>query len=174
MESNDLSIRRAGDKDVNLIAALGIATCYEAYFELDPSHDLADYCMRFFDPEVVREEIADPGSTHLVAECRGKAVGFVKMREGRMAECLAGANAIEVQRIYVLERLKGNGIGRELLSAAMAVGREKGYAKLWLGVWDKNRAAQRFYEKLGMNNIGTTDFTDGKSNFVNFVYATDL
>ena len=44
----------------------------------------------------------------------------------------------------------------------------------WSEWWDKNRAAQRFYEKLGMNNIGTTDFTDGKSNFVNFVYATDL
>lgn len=174
MDGNELSIRKADARDVNLIAALGITTCYEAYFELDPSHDLADYCVRFFDPKVVGDEIADSGSTHLIAELRGKAVGFVKLREGRTVECLAGENAIEVQRIYVLERMKGAGIGRRLLSAAMTVGREKGYEKLWLGVWDKNRAAQRFYERLGMSNIGTTDFTDGKSRFLNFVYAIDL
>lgn len=174
MDGNDLSIRTADARDVNLIAALGIATCYEAYFELDPSHDLADYCVRFFDPNLVRNEIADSASTHLIAEHRGKAVGFVKMREGKIVECLSDANAIEVQRIYVLERMKGRGIGRKLLSAAMEVGREKGYETLWLGVWDKNCAAHRFYENVGMRNIGTTDFTDGKSDFVNFVYAIDL
>jgi hypothetical protein len=37
-----LKIRRADIEDLNIISSLAIATCYEAYFELDPSKDLAD------------------------------------------------------------------------------------------------------------------------------------
>jgi ribosomal protein S18 acetylase RimI-like enzyme len=170
----ELSVRRAGPRDVNLIAALGVTTCYEAYYELDPSHDLADYCARFFDPKVVADEVADENCTHLIVESRGNAIGFAKLREGNVIECVAGMSAIELQRIYVLEREKGRGIGRMLLNAACDVGREKGYEMLWLGVWDRNTAAQRFYDSIGMRRIGTTDFTDGKSLFLNYVYATEL
>jgi diamine N-acetyltransferase len=54
------------------------------------------------------------------------------------------------------------------------IGREKGYETLWLGVWDKNIAAQRFYEKIGMGNVGTTDFSDGKNEFINLVFAKNI
>ena len=169
-----LNIRQATIKDLNLISTLGITTCYEAYFELDPSHDLADYCMNFFSLEQVKQELNDENSTYLIAEFNGKAVGFVKLREGKKIECLAGKNAIEVQRIYLLEKLKGKNIGQALMDKCFEIGREKGYEMLWLGVWDKNIAAQKFYEKIGMKNIGLTDFSDGKIEFINLVFAKEI
>ena len=54
---NELDIRKATIADLNLISALAITTHYEAYFELDPSHDLADYCVRFFNLETVKEKM---------------------------------------------------------------------------------------------------------------------
>ena len=33
--------------------------------------------------------------------------------------------------------------GQRLIEAGAAIGREKGYEVLWLGVWDKNVAAQK-------------------------------
>ncbi|MBK7709452.1 MAG: GNAT family N-acetyltransferase [Acidobacteria bacterium] len=171
---SELIIRKANARDVRLISALSITTCYEAYFEFDPPHDLADYCFNFLSPEATETEFNDPSSTFLIAELGGNAVGFIKLRENKVVECLKGRNAIEVQRIYVLEKLKGRKIGQRLIEAGAAIGREKGYEVLWLGVWDKNVAAQKFYERIRMTNIGTTDFTDGKSDFVNFVYAREL
>jgi ribosomal protein S18 acetylase RimI-like enzyme len=168
---DELRIRRAEARDVRLISALSITTCYEAYFELDPPHDLADYCFNFLNPEKTGIEFDDPDSTFLIAETGRAAVGFVKLRENHPVDCLNGRKAIEIQRIYVLERMKGRAVGRRLFEASVAVGREKGYETLWLGVWDKNISAQRFYERLGMANIGTTGFTDGKNDFVNFVFA---
>ncbi len=171
---SELIIREAAAKDVRLISALAITTCYEAYFELDPAHDLADYCFNFLSPEATETEFSDPDSTFLIAEINERAVGFVKLRENKIVECLKGRHAIEVQRIYVLEKLKGRKIGNRLLDAGAAIGRERGYETLWLGVWDKNTAAQKFYERIGMTNVGTTGFTDGKSDFVNFVFAMEL
>ena len=166
-----VTIRPATTDDINILAALGTTTCYEAYFELDPSSDLADYCARIYSPENIRTEFNDPNSTYFIAEINDRAVGFAKLRENNRVDCLGDAHAIELQRIYVLERLKGQNVGKALITRCLDSAREKGYDTLWLGVWEKNMRAQRFYEKIGMKNIGTTDFSDGKNSFINFVYA---
>ena len=166
-----VTIRPATTDDINILAALGTTTCYEAYFEIDPSSDLADYCARIYSPENIRTEFNDPNSTYFIAEINDRAVGFAKLRENNRVDCLGDAHAIELQRIYVLERLKGQNVGKALITRCLDSAREKSYDTLWLGVWEKNMRAQRFYEKIGMNNIGTTDFSDGKNSFINFVYA---
>jgi diamine N-acetyltransferase len=170
----NLMIRPATISDIHIISALGITTCYEAYFELDPSQDLAEYCVNSFSLEQLTAEIEDVNSTFLIAEFNRKAVGYAKLREGKKIECLKGKNAIEVQRIYILEKVKGKNVGKLLMEKCHEIGREKGYETLWLGVWDKNVAAQKFYEKIGMENIGTTDFSDGKNEFINLVFAKEL
>ena len=170
----EFMVRHAASEDINILAALGTTTCYEAYFQLDPSRDLADYCVRVYSPESVRLEFDDPDSTYFLAEIEGRAIGFAKLRENNRIDCLSDANAIEVHRIYVLEKMKGQGVGKLLMDKCLHVAREKGYDKLWLGVWEHNLPAQRFYERLGMTNIGTTGFTDGKTDFVSFVYAINL
>lgn len=171
---NELVIRKATIEDFHLISVLAITTHYEAYFELDPSHDLADYCIRFFNLETVKTELENPKLTYLIAEFAGNAVGFAELREGKKIECMQGKNAIEIQRIYVIEPMKGKKIGKALIEKCCEIGREKGYQTVWLGVWDKNVEAQKFYEKIGMKNIGITDFSDGKNEFLNFVFAIDI
>ncbi|HMS39275.1 MAG TPA: GNAT family N-acetyltransferase [Pyrinomonadaceae bacterium] len=169
-----LTIRRATISDVQIISALGITTCYEAYFELDPSKDLAEYCVKFFSLEALTAEFEDTSSTFLIAELNCKAIGYAKLREGKKIECLQGKNAIEVQRIYILEKMKGKKLGAKLMEKCFEIAREKNYETLWLGVWDKNIAAQKFYEKIGMKIIGITDFSDGKNEFINLVFATEI
>jgi GNAT superfamily N-acetyltransferase len=169
--NKEITVRNATVEDINILAALGTTTCYEAYFELDPSSDLADYCARIYSPENVRIEFEDLNSTYFIAEINDRAVGFAKLREDNRVECLGDAHAIELQRIYVLERIKGQNVGKVLLERCLEAARQKGYETLWLGVWDKNLRGQRFYEKMGMKNIGTTGFNDGKNDFINFVYA---
>lgn len=78
-----LVIRKATIDDVNLISVLAITTHYEAYFELDPSPDLADYCIRFFNLETVKSELENPSLTYIIAEYKGNAVGFAELREGK-------------------------------------------------------------------------------------------
>jgi ribosomal protein S18 acetylase RimI-like enzyme len=70
--------------------------------------------------------------------------------------------------------MKGKGIGKALIEKCCEIGREKGYASIWLGVWDKNVEAQKFYRKIGMENVGLTDFSDGKNEFLNFVFAKEI
>ena len=170
----NLTIRQATIADLHLISVLAITTHYEAYFELDPSHDLVDYCVNFFNLETVKNELESPKLTFLIVEFDGNAVGFAQLREGKKIACIEGKNAIEIQRIYVIEKMKGKRIGQALIEKCFQIAKEKGYETLWLGVWDKNIEAQKFYQKIGMENVGTTDFSDGKNDFINLVFANDL
>lgn len=90
----ELKIRVASIADIHIISALGITTCYEAYFEIDPSQDLAEYCLKFFSLPQLTEELNDVNSTFLIAESGGNAIGYVKLREGKQIECLNEKPAI--------------------------------------------------------------------------------
>jgi diamine N-acetyltransferase len=173
-KKNNFKIRLANISDLCLISALGIVTCYEAYFELDASHGLAEYCLEAFSSQQLTSELEDVNSTFLIAELDGKSIGYAKLREGKKVACLEGIHAIEVQRIYLLEKVKGRNFGKLLLQRCFQVGKEKGYETLWLGVWDQNLRAQKFYEKLEFENIGVTEFAYGDETTVSFVMVKNI
>ena len=168
------SIRQADVSDKNIICALGITTFYEAYFEQDDSHDLANYVMESFSSERMKGELNDANSTFFIAELDGKAVGYAKLRENSEVDCLKNENAVELQRIYLLEREQRKGVGAALLNRCLEGARAKGYETLWLGVWELNAAALAFYEKEGFVKVGKVQFHYGESVGTNCVMKIDL
>lgn len=169
-----LSIRQADITDTNIICALGVTTFYEAYFEQDESSDLADYVLESFSQAQIEAELYSTDSTFFIAELNGKAVGYAKLRENSMVDCLENENAVELHRIYILERAKGKGVGGKLLNQCFETARAKGYETIWLGVWERNRAAIRFYEKLGFVKVGELQFPYGKTVGTNYVMKIKL
>jgi diamine N-acetyltransferase len=68
---------------------------------------------------------------------------------------------VEVARLYTLEKVWGTGLGQLLLDAAIDFGRQEGKTWLWLGVWEHNARAIRFYEKNGLRIFGSHPFPFG-------------
>ena len=56
-----------------------------------------------------------------------------------------------IDDICVDEAARGSGIGTALFEHVRAFARDKGVYNLTLNVWDKNEAAQAFYEKCGFH-----------------------
>jgi ribosomal protein S18 acetylase RimI-like enzyme len=170
----NLSIRQVDISDMNIICALGVTTFYEAYYEQDDSRDLANYVIKSFNPVRIEDELNDANSTFFIAELNGKAVGYAKLRENLPVDCLKNENAVELQRIYILERAKGKGVGGELLNRCFTAARAKGYETIWLGVWEQNPAAIKFYEKTGFVKIGEMQFPYGETVGTNYVLKMKL
>jgi len=89
-------------------------------------------------------------------------------------DCLKNSNAVELHRIYILERAKGKAIGGKLLNRCFGTARAKGYETLWLGVWERNAAALKFYEKIGFTKVGELQFPYGETVGTNFVLKIEL
>jgi diamine N-acetyltransferase len=169
-----LSIRKAGISDVKIICALGVTTFYEAYFAFDDSSDLAEYVLENFSVGQIEKELKDKNSTFFIAEIEKGAVGYAKLRENAPAECLAGENTIEIHRIYILEKMKGKRVGDALMKKCFDEARRKNYKSVWLGVWEENLLAQKFYQKYGFEKVGELQFPYADVIGTNYVLKLKL
>ncbi len=57
-------------------------------------------------------------------------------------------------------------------AVSIAVERHKKY--IWLGVWEKNENALRFYKKKGLYEIGTHTFVMGEDKQTDYILSKDL
>ena len=172
--TNTLEIKKAGPADVSLLSVLASVTFYEAYYEQDSPHDLANYIVDSFEVGSINEQIADPHCTFFIIYLDGRAVGYAKLLDGSREPCVRSANTIELKRIYVLERLWRRGAGEALLRHCIEVARQMNKDSIWLGVWQQNARALPFYEKHGFEKVGTLEFPYGESVGINDVLELNL
>lgn len=99
--------------------------------------------------------------TILVAEADGAVVGWVEFGDVVIPEVDVRPGDQELRRLYVETAHQGLGIGRQLMTAALAHPRLAAARRVFLQVWEQNEKAIRLYESLGFRSVGTTTFRIG-------------
>ncbi|MEM7051516.1 MAG: GNAT family N-acetyltransferase [Acidobacteriota bacterium] len=161
---NDLELRLATTSDVATLADLGARTFRDAFAADNDPDDLERYLATAFSPAQVARELADPGATFLLACDPGAErtpLGYVKLQAGGRYPCLGGRRPVELVRLYVESSAIGTGCGSALMAACLAEARRQGFDRLWLGVWEHNPRAIRFYERWHFEVVGDHEFLLG-------------
>ena len=149
MSPEPILVRTARMGDYDALVAL--------FDELDELHRQArpDVFRPFEGPARTREQIEQwlvgPGSTVLVAESGLDVVGLAVLLT-RPPSPFAGAvpnKVVELDNIVVRADRRGQGIGRQLLEAAVVWSRGQGADHVVVSVHAFNRDARRFYETFG-------------------------
>jgi GNAT superfamily N-acetyltransferase len=172
--SAGLRIRRATIADASLIANVGAATFVTSFGAQNTPENLAKHLANAFGEEIQKRELRDPAVTYLIAEQDGRTAGYAQVREGDAPPCVAGARPVEVRRFYVLPDFHGTGIAQALMNACADEARGRGGRTLWLGVWDQNPRAIRFYTKWGFEDAGGQTFMLGDDPQQDRVLASSL
>lgn len=95
---------------------------------------------------------SDAGARLLVTEQDSEIVGFINVGTCRDEQL---STAGEVRAIYLLPERWGRGLGRELMTAGLAVLTEAGFAEAILWVLETNARARHFFEGAGWAADGT-------------------
>jgi ribosomal protein S18 acetylase RimI-like enzyme len=133
------SVREAREADLEAVARL----LYDFNREFDDPAPLpAQLAVR------VRELLAG-GDTGLVV-AGDDPVGLALMRF-RLSLWEPGLECY-LAELYVVPALRGQGIGRSLMEAAMDLARARGAGSMDLGTAETDVAARRLYESLGFDN----------------------
>lgn len=111
-----------------------------------------DLCFQNFEEELAQlpGEYAPPRGALFLATVGGKPAGCVALRPLESSDY---PNAAEMKRLYVRDRFRGCGLGRELAEAALDAAREAGYSTVLLDTLDEMEAARGLYEGLGFHEI---------------------
>ena len=172
-------IRPAAVLDAAALSRLGAATFRET-FEADNSpEDLARYLADAFSPDQQAAEIADQHGAMLVAEHRAESgqaelVGYAHVVMGPPPAAIRGPHPLELKRLYVARAWHGRGVAQALMNAAIDAARARGARTLWLGVWERNPRAVRFYEKYGFTRVGEHTFLLGSDAQTDWLLSRPL
>ena len=158
----DVRVRVARESDAALLAELAERTFRDAFAADNTPDDMDLHCARSYGADIQRRELADPRMTYLIAEVAGEATALALVREGSdTPACVTGPDPVEIQRFYVDRPWHGRGVAQALMAACEDEARRRGARTIWLGVFERNDKARRFYEKVGFRDVGAKTFTVG-------------
>ncbi|MBW8683009.1 GNAT family N-acetyltransferase [Chitinophaga rhizophila] len=160
----NIRIRQASAEDAAAIVKIGAATFIEAFAAFNTTEGIQDYISKNFYEEKILEELNCPGSVFFLAFDADTVIGYTKLNTGDAQTEPQGADALEIERIYVSAAYYGKAVGQLLMDTGINYARQAGYRRIWLGVWEENQRALAFYRKVGFVPFGTHVFTIGKSD----------
>ena len=159
----DVKIISANLSDAERLAELARKTFWDAFHEhpANSPEDMAAYMDSAFSLDQIAGELSQPDNVYLIAETDGEPAGYARLITGRHEDGITAARPIELNRLYTHQRFLGSGIGQMLLDKCMEFASANGHDVIWLGVWEHNPRAKRFYEKNGFTYAGTHIFQLG-------------
>jgi len=98
-----------------------------------------------------QEIAADPNNELIVAECDGEIIGSLQLTFTPSLS-YQGSKRCTVESVRVDSKLRGQGIGREMMLWAIERAKEKGCLSIQLTTHNDRKDAHRFYENLGFKH----------------------
>ena len=151
----EIKIRQATTEDAKLLTDLSYTTFWDAFAHhpKNAPDDLDHYMRQAFNSEQIAAELAEPNSIFLIAELDDKPAGYAKLIVGGREEGISAVKPIELSRLYSHQEYLGKGVGQNLMDACFELAKSQDHDVMWLGVWEYNPRAQRFYEKNGFIEV---------------------
>ena len=161
--------------DVKLLQKLSVQTFIETFGAQNTEADMQEYLNNQMSTSQLKKELEHAHSNFYFAYYKDRLAGYLKLNfESAQRETVGTGTAFEVERIYLFKDFQRQGLGKVLFEKAVALGKEKGYRKLWLGVWEHNSPALAFYKKLGLTVFDKHTFVLGSDSQTDLMLELNL
>lgn len=176
MSDFQFNIRRAAIKDAERLAPLAIKIFNDTFAAnpLNKPDDMEAYIKEAFNLEQIRNELSDAETIIFVVETDSEMIGFAKLHEHSKEIGVSDPDPMEIQRFYIAHEYHGQGIAQKLMDECLAAARAGNYQTIWLGVWEYNHRAHKFYEKIGFEKAGTHIFQLGSDPQTDWIMEMKL
>ena len=157
----DFTIRAIDVKDLQVLQSLSKQTFTETFASSNTKENMDKYLLEALSLEKLTEELNNPNSLFYFIEDSHTPIGYLKLNMGTSQTELNDNSALEIERIYVTKAYQGKKVGQKLYEKAIQVAKDKEVEYVWLGVWEENHKAIRFYTKNGFTAFDKHIFTLG-------------
>jgi diamine N-acetyltransferase len=164
-----ITIQPVRPSDTAELLVLSRKTFYDAFEHVNNKDDFEAYTAVAFTHAKLLSEIENPHSQFYFALIDGEKVGYIKLNYSSAQTEFQDEDAVEIERIYVLASHQGKKIGNQLLDFAINKAKDEKLKYIWLGVWEHNLAAQRFYERAGFKQFSTHEFWVGNDKQIDLL-----
>lgn len=174
---NNLShptVRKANFSDLGDLLHVARTAFLQAFTAGNKPENVNSYLEEAFNFDQFGKELSNPASTFFLAEVGEELIGYAKVNLVPAQTDVHDPESLEISRLYVLEDYLGLGVGKILLHHAIDFAKQNQKKYLWLGVWEKNARAIRFYEKNGLRIFGSHPFPFGDEIQTDYLMRIDF
>ena len=161
---NELQIKKVSLEEIEQLQEIGRFTFTETFAAENREENMRAYLEEGFSTDKLRSELTNKNTAFYFAVIDGKITGYLKINFGQAQTEIKDDNSLEIERIYVLKEFHGKKVGQKLYEKAMEIAKRRGVDYVWLGVWEKNPRAIRFYEKNGFREFDRHIFKLGNDS----------
>ena len=155
-------IRKVEKADVEVLAKIAKQTFRETFAHDNTERQLQEYFDEVYDLRVLTAELENPESSTYFITIEDEIAGYLKVNWGGAQTERELGDAFEIQRLYVLQKFQGFGLGKQLFEFALELATKNSFSWAWLGVWEDNLKAQAFYNRYGFEKFSQHHFMVGQ------------
>lgn len=162
--AEEFEIRLAVATDAKALTIFATETFCDTFSNLYTPNDLKVYLESNYTEQIQLSELIRPDYKTLLVVRNENIVGYSTIRFGSREEQIEGPDpVVEIWRFYISKVYIGKGVAKILMNRMMEVFKEYNTSIVWLGVWENNQRAQKFYQKYGFQEVGYHDFVIGSA-----------
>ncbi|WP_337031737.1 GNAT family N-acetyltransferase [Paenibacillus illinoisensis] len=169
-----IKITKCSCEDLLTLQKISIDTFHDTFKDQNTPENMEAYLAKAFHSEQLERELANPSSDIYFVYFNDELAGYLKVNVNDAQSEKMGKEFLEIERIYIRSPFQNHGLGKVLLNKAIEIAMEKNKSKVWLGVWEKNRKAIAFYNKMGFIQTGAHSFYMGDEEQIDFIMSKTL
>lgn len=170
---SSINFRQAVPEDAAKLSLLFKQVYIHNYAFEGVSDEYANFLADNFSLDKVESSIKEKNYSIVVAEYNKNLIGAVKLSYSQHCP-YKDITAPELDKLYVLERFCGMGIGTRLLEEAEKLALSNDDKYIWVYVWQHNARAINFYTKKGFENLGAVAYPMEVNTYYNLVMVKSL
>lgn len=155
---HNLTIQKIGIDNIDLLLTFSKEVFFTAFAHLNSAEDMQAYANQAFTAERLGSELNNPHSQFYFGYIDSEPAGYLKINFNSAQTEFKEADAMEIERLYVHASFQNKKVGAQLMQFALEKAQEKQARYVWLGVWEHNINAIRFYERYGFTAFSSHDF----------------
>ncbi len=156
-----IDIVKVKAQDAAKLLQISKQTFFDAFAHQNSPEDMAAFAAQAYTLSRITQELSNPNSVFYFVLVDGEIAGYLKLNQGVAKTEFKDERSLEVERIYILNDFQGEQLGKYLLDFALNFAKDKGFGLIWLGVWEHNQGAIRFYERNGFTVFSSHKFMLG-------------
>lgn len=172
--------RDALEDDISSLCSFGAQEFTRTFGHLYPPEDLAFFLQDSYTPKIIGNWISDPNYKVILSIYKNEIIGYIVAGICDLEHHDITKDDIEIKKLYIHPSQFGKGISHQLMKLMLEYIVDK-QTKLnllssfiYLGVWENNFRAQKFYNKYNFNRVGEHLYIVGNCRDLDYIFRAPL
>lgn len=168
------TITEVSINDVKNLQRVSQRAFYDTFSDSSSKSNMEKFLNTNYSIQNLTNELNEPNSKFYFVYHQKQIAGYIKINLNHAQTEAYGDDYLEVERIYLLKEFQGSGLGSELMNYAIKLAQSLNKKYIWLGVWEHNTKALKFYHKFNFIEKSLHNYSVGTDIFKDLILIKEI